>query len=100
MNNKDEEYKSIPFTTYFSERNGKEVFIDNTNRIIRIRDGVSNLVGVVYFSDNINHIVHKEDLLGITDQPIEKVYYVYQNGAKGYDWLWHYGDLIQLDELV
>lgn len=100
MKTNDEKYNSIPFTAYFAERNGKEVIIDDVNRIVKIKDKDDNISGIVHYSININHTVDRNMLLDNTSQERDKVYYVYQDGTKGRDWLWHYGDLISLDKLL
>jgi hypothetical protein len=66
------------------------------------RGGYTNgtTTSLVYLSANIDHQIQKDELLNVNHNIKEKAYYVYENGIKGYDWLWHYADLLSLKELL
>jgi hypothetical protein len=99
MSNEFDKYNSIPFQEYFSERGGQEVYIDYTNRLLKIQDKKGTTKAIVHFSNNINHEINIDELLNRSVDKKEKAYYVYENGIKGHDWLWYYGDFISLNEL-
>lgn len=92
-------YNSIPFHEYLSKKDGDNIFIEYGNRLLKIKNAYGNIVAIVFFSKNINHVIIEDELLNKAMDKKEKAYYVYENGENGHDWLWFYGDLISVDQL-
>lgn len=99
MSNDFSKYNSVPFSEYFLKKCGNEIVLDNLNKLIKINDGNGYTISTIYLSANINHQIKVNELLSNADNK-DKVYYVYENGHEGRDWLWHYGDLISINELL
>ncbi len=100
MTNEFDIYKSIPFTQYFQKINGSSINIDFKKRVVEIYDNANNLLNKVNFSAQIIEEFDKNELLKSSDQDRNKAYYVFVNGTNGLDWLWFYGDLINISEIL
>ncbi|MGV3629758.1 MAG: hypothetical protein ACO1O6_01055 [Bacteroidota bacterium] len=98
MDTEFDKYNSITFQEYFSKRNGHKVYLSSNDQLIKIQNKTGMTTGVVHFSNSINHNINSEELLNSSEKS-KKAYYVYENGAHGYDWLWCYKDLMPINEL-
>lgn len=100
MPNEFDIYKSIPFIQYYQKVNGSSIKIDLEKRVVEIYDNSNIFKSKVNFSSKIIEEFDENDLLKSSDLNRNKVYYVFVNGTNGLDWLWFYGDLINISEIL
>ena len=99
MNEEFDKYHSIPFFQYYSKKNGTRININYERRTLSITDADISTVATVHFSNSIKDKIDIEELLNKKIKK-NKAYYVYENGTRGNDWLWYYGDLVSIEELL
>lgn len=100
MNSGFDKYNSITFSEYLLKKNGYDIVFDYDKHQLKINDLTGETTAIVYLSANIDHQIQRDELLNKVVDKKTKAYYVYENGIKGHDWLWHYGDLVSLNELL
>lgn len=100
MNKGFDKYNSVTFQEYFSKNEGQEIYLDYINRLLEIQNKAGVSRAVVHFSNSIKHEINKNELLNKRGSKKERAYYVFENGVNGHDWLWYYGDMISIDELL
>ncbi|MBU3658269.1 MAG: hypothetical protein FGM14_00185 [Flavobacteriales bacterium] len=99
MNNENNEYQSIPFIEFYEKTKGSRINLDFEKRIVEIYDNNDNLLKIIHFSVQIDAVFDVNELLLTYEQGRKKVFFVYENGNKGLDWLWYYGDLFDLSTM-
>lgn len=95
-----DKYNSVPFQVFFSKSNGHQVKLDYANRLLVIRDENNTTTAIVHFSNSITHEINMDELLNQSVEKKKKAYYVYENGTHGNNWLWYYGDLMSIADLL
>lgn len=90
MLNEFQVYNSVPFNEFYKKLNGFELKLDFINRKVEIYDISNIIVATLQFSSQIQTKFGEVDLMNIENKDRTKVYYVYTNGIKGYNWLWYY----------
>lgn len=98
MKQEFDKLQSISFKEYLKKMNILKIEIDNDKRILIIVDGKDNSLSKIYLSAQITHHLDLNELLDFSASRVNKDYYIFENGTKGYDWLWYY-DIQSIENL-